>query len=107
MVVRRAEDGTAAKEGAQVQIGGNDVYVSLCRRHWREEVGDRPASAYSPAGKLRGGHTHGGKGGSSCGECHVAHSAISASGTLKTRDLNVMHAEGLVLKADAGAESPC
>ena len=107
MVVRRAEDGTAAKEGAQVQIGGNDVYVSLCRRHWREEVGDRPVSASSPAGKLRGGHTDGGKAGSVCGECHVACSAVSASGTLKTRDLNVMHAEGLVLKADAGAESPC
>ena len=45
MVVRRAADGTAAREGAQVQIGGNDVYVSLCRRHWREEVGDRPRPA--------------------------------------------------------------
>ena len=40
MVVRRGVDGRAAKEGAQVQIGGNEVYVSLCRRHWRQEVGD-------------------------------------------------------------------
>lgn len=40
MVVRRGPDGKAVREGAQVQIGGNDVYVSLCRRHWREEVGD-------------------------------------------------------------------
>ena len=43
MVVRRGPDGKAEKLGAQVQIGGNDVYVSLCRRHFREEVGD-----YSP-----------------------------------------------------------
>ncbi|MEC9310747.1 MAG: thymidine kinase, partial [Pseudomonadota bacterium] len=26
--------------GDQVQIGGNETYVSLCRRHWREAVGD-------------------------------------------------------------------
>ena len=42
MVVRRGVDGKAARDGAQVQIGGNDVYVSLCRRHWRAEVGDVP-----------------------------------------------------------------
>lgn len=41
MVVRRGPDGKALREGAQVQIGGNETYVSLCRRHWREEVGDR------------------------------------------------------------------
>ncbi|MDJ1008950.1 MAG: thymidine kinase [Paracoccaceae bacterium] len=41
MVVRQAEDGRVLKEGAQVQIGGNETYVSLCRRHWREAVGDR------------------------------------------------------------------
>lgn len=53
MVVRRGADGKAAKDGAQVQIGGNDVYVSLCRRHWREEVGDKtPEPAIS---KLKGG----------------------------------------------------
>ncbi|MCV2869557.1 thymidine kinase [Defluviimonas sp. WL0002] len=40
MVVRRGPDGRALREGAQVQIGGNETYVSLCRRHWREEVGD-------------------------------------------------------------------
>lgn len=40
MVVRRGPDGKALREGAQVQIGGNETYVSLCRRHWREEVGD-------------------------------------------------------------------
>ncbi len=39
MVVRKAEDGSALADGAQVQIGGNDTYVSLCRRHWRAEMG--------------------------------------------------------------------
>lgn len=43
MVVRRGPDGRALREGAQVQIGGNETYVSLCRRHWRAEVGDLPA----------------------------------------------------------------
>jgi thymidine kinase len=40
MVIRRGPDGQALKEGEQVVIGGNETYVSLCRRHWREAVGD-------------------------------------------------------------------
>ncbi|MBT9384934.1 thymidine kinase [Pseudooceanicola sp. CBS1P-1] len=40
MVVRRGPDGQALREGAQIQIGGNETYVSLCRRHWREEMGE-------------------------------------------------------------------
>ncbi|MGZ9811979.1 thymidine kinase [Pseudoroseicyclus sp. H15] len=44
MVVRKGPDGRVAREGAQIEIGGNDRYVSLCRRHWREAVGDRPES---------------------------------------------------------------
>lgn len=40
MVVRKGPDGRALKDGAQVQIGGNETYVSLCRRHWREAVGN-------------------------------------------------------------------
>lgn len=40
MVVRRDADGHALREGAQVQIGGNETYVSLCRKHWRAAVGD-------------------------------------------------------------------
>ncbi|WP_319825628.1 thymidine kinase [Thalassovita sp.] len=39
MVVRMGADGKPARDGAQVQIGGNETYVSLCRRHWRETVG--------------------------------------------------------------------
>lgn len=40
MVVRRDAEGNALRDGAQIQIGGNDVYVSLCRRHWRAEMDD-------------------------------------------------------------------
>ena len=40
MVVRQDEHGNVLKEGAQVQIGGNESYVSLCRKHWREAMGD-------------------------------------------------------------------
>ena len=41
MVVRRAPDGTVLTAGAQVEIGGNERYESLCRRHWRAAVEDR------------------------------------------------------------------
>ncbi len=41
MVVRQDNDGNVLKDGAQVQIGGNETYVSLCRKHWRKAVGDR------------------------------------------------------------------
>ena len=40
MVVRRDANGEATKFGDQIQIGGNETYQSLCRRHWRQEVGD-------------------------------------------------------------------
>jgi thymidine kinase len=40
MVVRQDETGRALRDGAQIQIGGNETYVSLCRRHWREAVDD-------------------------------------------------------------------
>jgi thymidine kinase len=40
MVVRHDENGKVMKDGDQVQIGGNETYVSLCRKHWREEVSD-------------------------------------------------------------------
>lgn len=38
MVVRLGPDGKVARQGEQVAIG-KDVYVSLCRRHWEEEMG--------------------------------------------------------------------
>ncbi|SLN27119.1 thymidine kinase [Roseisalinus antarcticus] len=45
MVVRLGPDGQAVTEGDQVQIGGNESYVSLCRRHWRVATGDGPPPA--------------------------------------------------------------
>lgn len=42
MVIRRDADGNALKEGEQIQIGGNETYVSVCRRHWRNAVEDQP-----------------------------------------------------------------
>ncbi|MBY6082441.1 thymidine kinase [Ruegeria arenilitoris] len=39
MVIRQDENGKTITQGAQVQIGGNETYVSLCRKHWREAVG--------------------------------------------------------------------
>lgn len=36
MVVRVDADGRALHEGTQVEIGGNDRYISLCRKHFKE-----------------------------------------------------------------------
>ncbi len=36
MVIRKDETGKVVTDGAQVQIGGEETYVSLCRVHWRE-----------------------------------------------------------------------
>ena len=41
MVVRQDADGNALTDGDQIQIGGNETYVSLCRKHWREATGDQ------------------------------------------------------------------
>ncbi|MDX1343394.1 MAG: thymidine kinase [Reinekea sp.] len=38
MVVRMDEHGNALAEGAQVQIGGNERYVSMCRQHYYEAL---------------------------------------------------------------------
>jgi thymidine kinase len=38
MVVRQDADGNVLRDGAQVQIGGNESYISLCRRHWRKAI---------------------------------------------------------------------
>ncbi|MCH8250525.1 MAG: thymidine kinase [Proteobacteria bacterium] len=37
MVLRLDSDGNTVTEGSQVEIGGNDRYVSMCRRHFKEE----------------------------------------------------------------------
>lgn len=36
MVIRKDGHGAVVRDGAQVQIGGNETYLSLCRRHWRD-----------------------------------------------------------------------
>ena len=38
MVVRQDGNGQVIREGAQIEIGGNERYVSLCRRHWVEAI---------------------------------------------------------------------
>ncbi len=37
MVLRMDENGNAVTEGSQVEIGGNDRYVSMCRKHFKEQ----------------------------------------------------------------------
>lgn len=34
MVVRVDDQGKVIHEGAQIEVGGNEKYVSYCRRHW-------------------------------------------------------------------------
>lgn len=41
-VVRMDENGKPATAGSQVQIGGNERYVSMCRQHFKELVWQNP-----------------------------------------------------------------
>ena len=48
MVVRVSEEGKVLTEGSQVEVGGNERYVSLCRRHWKQSFAPgtpRPSDA--------------------------------------------------------------
>lgn len=36
MVIRLDESGKAIREGSQIEIGGNDRYLSMCRKHFKE-----------------------------------------------------------------------
>jgi thymidine kinase len=36
MVLRLDSEGNAVTEGSQVEIGGNDRYISMCRKHFKE-----------------------------------------------------------------------
>ena len=38
MVVGVDSNGKVLKEGAQIEIGGNEKYISLCRKHWKNEM---------------------------------------------------------------------
>ena len=41
MVLRLAADGKPIKDGRQIQIGGNEQYVSVCRLHYKEGMSQR------------------------------------------------------------------
>lgn len=81
MVVRKDAAGRVLRDGEQVQIGGNESYVSLCRRHWREAVteagtetvtataADQRAGTGRDTGSVTGTDT-GGEAGSTTGEAH-------------------------------------
>lgn len=41
MVLRINDSGRPIKDGRQIQIGGNERYVSVCRRHFKEGMSER------------------------------------------------------------------
>ena len=43
MNLRVDREGRAVSAGAQTEIGGNDRYVALCRRHFMERIGEAEA----------------------------------------------------------------
>jgi thymidine kinase len=49
MVLRKDENGVPTLQGGQVQIGGNETYVALCRKHWSEAHAAAQGSANSIA----------------------------------------------------------
>lgn len=40
MVIRVDGEGHAIKEGTQIEIGGNDRYISVCRKHFKDAMKD-------------------------------------------------------------------
>ena len=42
MVVRMDGNGNVIREGAQIEVGGNEKYVSYCRRHWDDVMNPEP-----------------------------------------------------------------
>ena len=38
MVIRQDDKGIVIKSGAQIEIGGNEKYTSLCRLHWKKMI---------------------------------------------------------------------
>jgi len=49
MNLRVDEDGRAVKRGPQAEIGGNDRYIALCRRHFMERIREAEARQLSLA----------------------------------------------------------
>jgi len=48
MNLRLGAGGRAVKEGAQVEIGGNDRYVAMCRRHYKEALATASVTHSAP-----------------------------------------------------------
>ena len=46
MVVRVAPNGAVERAGQQIEIGGNDRYVSLCRKHFTESMATGMCTGY-------------------------------------------------------------
>lgn len=42
MVLRLDSKGNPVRDGDQVKIGGNETYISVCRRHFKEGIASRP-----------------------------------------------------------------
>jgi thymidine kinase len=60
MVVRVDENGYAMREGSQVEIGGNDRYVSVCRREFKEVfTGGKRVKFIEPPGEDESGDGNG------------------------------------------------
>jgi thymidine kinase len=48
MNLRLDKDGRAVRDGAQIEIGGNDRYVALCRRHFKDAHAGKPVPPPPP-----------------------------------------------------------
>jgi thymidine kinase len=51
MVVRVSPDGKVEQAGEQVEIGGNERYVSLCRKHFSESMQSGVCAGWRPEGR--------------------------------------------------------
>ena len=48
MVIRVSPDGVVERAGQQIEIGGNERYVSLCRKHFSEAMATGVCSGWRP-----------------------------------------------------------
>ena len=49
MNLRIDATGQAVRDGAQVEIGGNDRYVAMCRRHFKSALATTTRPPATPA----------------------------------------------------------
>ncbi len=52
MVLRLDTEGRPLRSGDQIKVGGNESYVSVCRRHFKEGMAERDSSTLPFAGDL-------------------------------------------------------